>query len=65
MPLLTPEYSAVLETPDSYGFYRQSIRVARINVLERGHRLLACGESAPSGRSVKQEPAEASQAVAA
>ena len=36
--------------------------VGAINVLERGHRLLACGESAQLGRSVKQEPAEASQA---
>ena len=35
--------------------------VGAINVLERGHRLLACGESAQSGRSVKQEPAEATQ----
>ena len=33
--------------------------VGAINILERGHRLLACGESAQSGRSVKQEPAEA------
>jgi putative transposase len=32
-----------------------------INVLERGHRLLACGELAQSGRSVKQEPADVSQ----
>jgi putative transposase len=33
--------------------------VGAINVLERGHRLLACGELAQSGRSMKQEPAEA------
>jgi putative transposase len=32
--------------------------VGAINVLERGYRLLACGESAQSGRSVKQEPTE-------
>jgi putative transposase len=36
--------------------------VGAINVLERGHRLLACGELAQSGRSVKQEPAEVRQA---
>lgn len=36
--------------------------VGAINVLERGQRLLACGESAQLGRSVKQEPAEVRQA---
>ena len=36
------------------------IMVGAINVLERGH-LLACGESAQSGRSVKQEPTEATR----
>ena len=35
--------------------------VGAINILERGHRLLACGESARLGHSVKQEPAEVSQ----
>ena len=30
--------------------------VGAINVLERGYRLLACGESAQSGRSMKREP---------
>lgn len=35
--------------------------VGAINILERGHRLLACGELAQSGRSVKQEPTEATQ----
>jgi putative transposase len=35
--------------------------VGAINVLERGYRLLACGELAQSGRSVKQEPTEATQ----
>lgn len=35
------------------------------NILARGHRVLACGEKAQSGRSVKQEPAEATQAIAA
>ena len=29
-----------------------------------GHAVLACGESAQSGHSVKQEPAEATQEVA-
>ena len=33
--------------------------VGAINVLERGHRVAACGEPVQSGRSVKQEPAEA------
>ena len=38
--------------------------VGAMNVLERGQRLSACGELAQSGRSLKQEPAEASQAQA-
>jgi len=33
--------------------------IGAINVLERGQRLLACGEPVQSGHSVKQEPAEA------
>jgi putative transposase len=33
--------------------------VGAINVLARGHRVLACGEPAHSGRLMKQEPAEA------
>ena len=37
--------------------------VGAINVLERGHRLLACGEMMHVGRSMKQEPTEASQLV--
>ena len=36
--------------------------VGVINVLERGYRLLASGEWAQSGHSVKQEPTEATQA---
>ena len=40
------------------GYKNHADVVGAINVLERGHRLLACGESAQSGRSVKQEPAE-------
>ena len=35
--------------------------VGAINILERGYRLLACGESVQSGRSVKQEPTEATR----
>ncbi len=37
--------------------------VGAINVLERGYRLLARGESVQSGRSVKQEPTEVTQAA--
>ena len=37
--------------------------VGAINVLERGYRLLACGESAQSGRSMKQEPTEATAQI--
>lgn len=35
--------------------------VGAINVLERGYCLLACGELVQSGRSEKQEPAEATK----
>ena len=45
------------------GYENNADVVGAINVLARGHRVLACGESVPSGRSVKQEPAEASQYV--
>ena len=41
------------------GYENNADLVGAINVLERGHRLLACGELVQSGRSVKQEPAEA------
>jgi len=41
------------------GYENNADVVGAINVLERGYRLLACGESVQSGRSVKQEPAEA------
>ena len=44
------------------GYENNADVVGAINVLERGYRLLACGESAQSGRSVKQEPTEATQA---
>ena len=39
--------------------------VGAINILERGQRLIACGEPVQSGRSKKQEPTEATQALAA
>jgi putative transposase len=41
------------------GYEESADLVGALNVLERGHRLLACGEPAQPGRSVKQEPAEA------
>lgn len=41
------------------GYGNHADVVGAMNILERGHRLLACGESAQSGRSMKQEPAEA------
>ena len=47
------------------GFEGNADLVGAINILERGHRLLACGEWAQSGRSVKQEPTEAIRAQAA
>ena len=37
--------------------------VGAINVLERGYRLLACGETTVLSRSKKQEPTEVSQLV--
>lgn len=42
------------------GYENNADVVAAINVLERGQRLLACGEQAQSGHSVKQELAEVS-----
>ncbi|MBU6994070.1 zinc ribbon domain-containing protein [Ferrovum myxofaciens] len=47
------------------GYENNADVVGAINVLERGHRLLACGELAQSGRSVKQEPTEVTQAASA
>ncbi|MGT0251509.1 RNA-guided endonuclease InsQ/TnpB family protein [Burkholderia pyrrocinia] len=41
------------------GFEENADVVGAINVLARGHRVAACGEPVQSGRSVKQEPAEA------
>ena len=45
------------------GYENHADVVGAINVLARGHRVLACGETVHSGRSMKQEPAEATQAV--
>jgi putative transposase len=47
------------------GYTNHADVVGAINVLERGHRLLACGEPVQSGRSTKQEPAEVTQAAGA
>ena len=41
------------------GYKNHADVVGAINIVERGHRLLACGEMAQSGRSKKQEPLEA------
>jgi putative transposase len=43
------------------GYENHADVVGAINVLERGYRLLACGESAQSGHSAKQEPTEVTQ----
>jgi putative transposase len=43
------------------GYENHADVVGAINVLERGYRLLACGEMAQSGRSKKQEPTEATR----
>ena len=47
------------------GFEENADLVGAINILARGHRVLACGEPVQSGRSVKQEPTEATQAAIA
>ena len=47
------------------GYENHADVVGAINVLERGYRLLACGESAQSGRSMKQEPTEATTQITA
>ena len=41
------------------GFEEHADVVGAINILARGHRVAACGESAQSGHFVKQEPTEA------
>ena len=45
------------------GYKNHADVVGAINILERGYRLLACGESAQLGRSMKQEPAEVTHAA--
>jgi putative transposase len=45
----------------SCGYKNNADVVGAINILERGHRLLACGEMVRLGRSKKQEPVEAIQ----
>ena len=48
-----------------WGYKNNADHVGTINILERGQRLLACGEPVQSGCSKKQEPTEATQALAA
>ena len=45
------------------GYKNNADVVGAINILERGYRLLACGEMVHLGRSKKQEPTEVSQLV--
>ena len=45
------------------GYENNADVVGAINILERGYRLLACGESAQLGCSTKQEPTEVRQLV--
>ena len=45
------------------GFEGNADWIAAINILARGHRVLACGELVQSGHSMKQEPTEATQAL--
>ena len=47
------------------GYEANADLVGAINILARGHRVLACGEPVQSGHSVKQEPTEATLAIAA
>ena len=43
------------------GYKNHADVVGAMNVLERGYRLLACGDSVQQGRSMKQEPTEATR----
>ncbi len=45
------------------GYKNNADVVGAINILERGYRLLACGEMVSLSRSMKQEPTEVSQLV--
>ena len=47
------------------GYENHADVVGAINVLARGYRVLACGETAQLGRSMKQEPAEATTQITA
>lgn len=47
------------------GYENNADVVGAINILERGHRLLACGESVQLDHSAKQEPIEVTQALVA
>ncbi len=47
------------------GYENNADVVGAISILAQGHRVLACGEPVQSGRSMKQEPTEATQAVSA
>ena len=47
------------------GYENNADVVGAINILERGHRLLACGELVQSDLSKKQEPTEVTQTQAA
>lgn len=45
------------------GFENHADTVGAINILARGHRVLACGEPVRPGHSTKQEPTEATQGI--
>ncbi|HBO68671.1 MAG TPA: transposase [Deltaproteobacteria bacterium] len=47
------------------GYENHADHVGAINVLAAGHAVIACEEPVQSGRSAKQEPTEATQAVSA
>ena len=47
------------------GFEENADLVGAVNILAAGHAVIACGEPVRSGRSAKQEPTEATQAVSA
>jgi putative transposase len=47
------------------GFKENADRVGAINILAAGHAVITCQEPVQSGRSAKQEPTEATQAVSA
>jgi len=49
----------------SCGYENHADMVGAINILERGQRLLACGDPVQLDRSVKQEPTETTYAIAA